>query len=879
MTGGPGHDRSKRRERAPGNRAGDRQRQHRRTLQQAAGNQAVTAIATGATPLTGESRGLLEREYEVDLGRVRLHTGSEAANETSAQGTMAFTRGDDVYLGDRAVRDPLVIGHELVHVIQQLRPGAGTAEGDLEAEAASVSAGSSEAIAGGAAFGTVQGFWPFDDEQEEKAQEKQRRDEDAETAVKQRHVLESTEEWKKYVDDPLIGGWLRAHPLRFDPRGENKEFQRWLANPKDRPFGATPTAQPQPPVQLGTTVAPTKGGSGYELQRRGEKTVWKTWTPEQKAMWARSLIEAERRRHIESMTPEKGSFAEALWTVGEETGIHSGMRAYTGENEWGQTLTWGERFSEGVLGAAKVTQTGLMIAGGMPELGEVEAAATAPRYADELLAGAGTETATMLPAEAQAVEQGAQTLGRGGQTVEELAQSTQGKFVTGQDVAVPQQQLFEAPKSTPPSGGMLGGGAAEAEAGGLRLQPQAAPQVVPEAMPAATPAKPQQPLTLTPELAGEAGAAESGWAEAEAQAAKERFAPRPHVPTPVSPAAEVESAKKLARAGAVGAPLIDREPRKFPAAEERPPMKEPEKPPLMIDPERRKEEAKFPAQEEQDEKKLPGEREDEGEAVLAAGAQGKGKKRKKGKADKEIDEAFKEEKGKLDVRKTPPKAEESQPQKREPEMSSKTRESLLAEYEQVATKKIPQIVREILKDQELTPTRKQLAVLKDRFDKLMGKVGDSPKLTAAQRKEAEEILEEARVLAREDFGNVQKAVWRRLRQDPDLIEIEKKLRKTGDVGPGKRALQIPTKRIDESGVEFESQGLEHRVRLSDDPWLYNHPENLLVTDAAQNEQYLEAIRQHGIWPTTETEAFVVRHGLSSQPYDFAPGSRPIPKTP
>ena len=274
MSGGPAHDRSKLREQAA-TRAGDRgaaQRRHGRTLQQAAGNQAVAALAHGAAPLSPGSREPLEREYDVDLSRVRLHTGSEAERETSAQRNVAFTRGDDVFLSERAARDPLVVGHELVHVIQQLRPANDSAEAGLEVEATAVSAGEAEAIAGGAPFGSVQGFDLFGDD-EEKAREEKRRDEDAEALVHQRGVLDSPEEWKKHIDDPAISGWLRRHPDRLDPfnEPEKKDFRRWLVNPKGRPSGATATAQPPPQVQLKgpEAISPTEGRLAFESRAAG----------------------------------------------------------------------------------------------------------------------------------------------------------------------------------------------------------------------------------------------------------------------------------------------------------------------------------------------------------------------------------------------------------------------------------------------------------------------------------------------------------------------------------------------------------------------------------------------------------------------------------
>ena len=73
---------------------------------------------------------------------------------------------------------------------------------------------------------------------------------------------------------------------------------------------------------------------------------------------------------------------------------------------------------------------------------------------------------------------------------------------------------------------------------------------------------------------------------------------------------------------------------------------------------------------------------------------------------------------------------------------------------------------------------------------------------------------------------------------------------------------------------FEPINLEHKVRLSDNPWLAKGSRNLIATDAPQNQQYLEAIRQQGgVWPTDPIEDFVVRFQLNDQGVDFAPGTR------
>ena len=62
----------------------------------------------------------LEEHLEVDLGRVRVHTGGNAADLCKELGAKAFTIGNDIYFakpGD--ARDPEILAHELTHVVQQ----------------------------------------------------------------------------------------------------------------------------------------------------------------------------------------------------------------------------------------------------------------------------------------------------------------------------------------------------------------------------------------------------------------------------------------------------------------------------------------------------------------------------------------------------------------------------------------------------------------------------------------------------------------------------------------------------------------------------------------------------------------------------------------
>ncbi|MER5384441.1 DUF4157 domain-containing protein [Streptomyces sp. NPDC002688] len=199
---------------------------------------------------------------------------------------------------------------------------------------------------------------------------------------------------------------------------------------------------------------------------------------------------------------------------------------------------------------------------------------------------------------------------------------------------------------------------------------------------------------------------------------------------------------------------------------------------------------------------------------------------------------------------------------------------LVARYERIANERLPAVVDQTLAAERATPGRTRLSHLGTEFDTLRAEVGNAPSLTAQQRNRANGILREARDLARKDFGNLQGKVMRRLRADADLQAIEGQLVAAGDARLNPTGtLQIKVRRAD--GTEsFEPLNLEHRVRLSDDPWSAKGNRNIILTDAPQNQQYLEGIRQQGsVWPTGGREAFVVRYELNDEGVNFAPGSR------
>ncbi|MGW3959994.1 hypothetical protein ACWED2_09220 [Amycolatopsis sp. NPDC005003] len=222
-------------------------------------------------------------------------------------------------------------------------------------------------------------------------------------------------------------------------------------------------------------------------------------------------------------------------------------------------------------------------------------------------------------------------------------------------------------------------------------------------------------------------------------------------------------------------------------------------------------------------------------------------------------------------RSTPEGAVTSTPQTRNVRVANP---ELVARYEQLANERLPAVVEQTVAAERSTPGRARLAQLGAEFDALRAEAGNAPELTPPQRARANGILREARVIARKDFGGLQRKVMGRLRADPALRAIESQLVAAGDARAGATGtMRIKVVRADGTQA-FEPLNLEHRVRLSDNPWLAKQNRNLILTDAPQNQQYLEALRQQGsVWPTDAVEAFVVRHRLNDEGVDFNPRSR------
>ncbi|HWE30016.1 MAG TPA: DUF4157 domain-containing protein, partial [Polyangia bacterium] len=100
-----------------------------------------------------------ERCFGQDFSSVKVDTGAEGKRVTRAAGAVGLTVGDHVWLGeDRRARLPLVLGHELAHVVQQRRGGAapsphGAAAHETEASRASVGAALGRPVSVAAATG------------------------------------------------------------------------------------------------------------------------------------------------------------------------------------------------------------------------------------------------------------------------------------------------------------------------------------------------------------------------------------------------------------------------------------------------------------------------------------------------------------------------------------------------------------------------------------------------------------------------------------------------------------------------------------------------------------------------------------------------------
>lgn len=93
------------------------------------------ASMNSGAPLPGEVRQEMETRFGHDFGAVRLHSGTESQTLNRSLHARAFTRGNNIFLGQRAAHPSSVEGkrllaHELTHVIQQ--SGTSAAEAPIQ---------------------------------------------------------------------------------------------------------------------------------------------------------------------------------------------------------------------------------------------------------------------------------------------------------------------------------------------------------------------------------------------------------------------------------------------------------------------------------------------------------------------------------------------------------------------------------------------------------------------------------------------------------------------------------------------------------------------------------------------------------------------------
>jgi hypothetical protein len=86
--------------------------------------QCLSGQRGGGRPLPDGVRAYMEPRFGADFSRVRLHTGSQAAQLSRALSAQAFTYGQDIYLGEGqynpgSTAGQRLLSHELVHVVQQ----------------------------------------------------------------------------------------------------------------------------------------------------------------------------------------------------------------------------------------------------------------------------------------------------------------------------------------------------------------------------------------------------------------------------------------------------------------------------------------------------------------------------------------------------------------------------------------------------------------------------------------------------------------------------------------------------------------------------------------------------------------------------------------
>lgn len=132
-------------------------------------DEAAPEVGAATQPAAGDGRPLGEAEraffgtrFREDFGGVRLHTGAAAAESARSIGARAYAVGQNLVFAEGQYAPHTegglrLLAHELAHVAQQRRPGAGGASAESGADAAAEAVASGRAVSpqsiGGAAPG------------------------------------------------------------------------------------------------------------------------------------------------------------------------------------------------------------------------------------------------------------------------------------------------------------------------------------------------------------------------------------------------------------------------------------------------------------------------------------------------------------------------------------------------------------------------------------------------------------------------------------------------------------------------------------------------------------------------------------------------------
>jgi RHS repeat-associated protein len=162
---------------------------------------------------------------------------------------------------------------------------------------------------------------------------------------------------------PWICRWASTDPLTTSKNSSYAYVRNQPLRLID-PAGAEPV-----PAIDHLRAAPSRRTSSSErmtkAQRELEHNFFATKSPRQRAEWARSEVEKFRQEDLAARVPKPGTISEAVWTLGEATGLHSIARAVTGADEWAHELSWGDRVGEAIKGGLTLAVTGIDIASGI----------------------------------------------------------------------------------------------------------------------------------------------------------------------------------------------------------------------------------------------------------------------------------------------------------------------------------------------------------------------------------------------------------------------------------------------------------------------------------------------------------------------------------